>query len=194
VDFSFVEMAPAAVNLWTAFHLFVSNALTLQAGSTTLMELNKAISTNDQVRGISSVTYGGTLTVTGLGGAYVAGDTFKLFDASTYVASSFGPINLPTNVVWNTPQLGVNGTIQIVSVAPPSISSFANTTTNFQLTFSGPAGNNYRVWASTNVAATPITNTWTVIASGLFNTTGTATIADNTATNFPMRFYLISVP
>jgi hypothetical protein len=158
------------------------------------MELNKALGTNDQIRGLSSVTYGGTLTVTGLGGAYVAGDTFKLFDASAYVASSFSQINLPTNVVWNTSQLGVNGTIQVVSVSQPSISSFANTSTNFQLTFSGPAGNSYRVFASTNVAATPITNTWTVIASGVINGTGSATILDNSTTNFPMRFYTISIP
>ncbi len=174
--------------------LTVTNSLLLQAGSTTLMEVSKTggVTNNDQVV-TTNVTYGGTVTVTGTGGAFVAGDTFKLFAAGTY-GGSFSTINLPTNVVWNTTQLGANGTIQVVSVSSPNITGGLNTSTNFQVSFSGPAGNNYRVWASTNVAATPITNTWTVIASGLINGTGSATIADNTATNYPVRFYLISVP
>jgi len=88
----------------------------------------------------------------------------------------------------------VNGTIQVVSVSPPHISNFVNTSTNFQLTFSSPAGNSYRVWASANVAATPITNAWTVIASGVFNGTGVATISDTAAASLPLRFYVVSVP
>jgi autotransporter-associated beta strand protein len=174
--------------------LTVTNNLVLQAGSTSLMEVSKVggVASSDQVVA-TNVTYGGTLTVTGAGGGFVAGDTFKLFSAGSY-GSSFNAINLPTNIVWNTTQLGANGTIQVVSVSVPHISGGLNTGTNFQVTFSGPAGNSYRVWASTNVLASPITNTWTVVASGVINGTGSVTAADNTATNYPMRFYLISVP
>ncbi len=171
--------------------LTVTNDLVLQGGSTTLMELNKASgATNDQVIA-TNVTYGGTLTVTGLGGAYVAGDAFRLFAASTYVASSFSATNLPVGVTWDTTTLGVDGMIKAVSVARPQIS---NITTGaggtFQLSFSGPAGNNYRVWASTNLALA----TWTLLTNGLFGVSGTATFIDTTATNYPVRFYRISVP
>jgi hypothetical protein len=172
----------------------VTNTVLLQPGGTNQMEVSKAngVAANDQIVA-TNVTYVGTLTVTGVGGGFVAGDTFKLFSAGSY-GGSFSTINLPANIVWNTTQLGVNGTIQVISVSRPSISSFVNTATNFQLTFSGPAGNSYRVWANTNVAAAPITNTWTVIATGVIGGSGSVTVADNSATNFPTRFYLISVP
>jgi autotransporter-associated beta strand protein len=174
--------------------LTISNSLTLQAGSTTAMQIDKSAGTNDQVRGLSSVTYGGTLAVTGLGGSYVAGDTFKLFDALTYLASSFNTITLPANVTWNTSQLGANGTIQVVSVASPNITSVQSIGGNFQVNFSGPGGSSYRVFATTNLLATPITNTWTLVASGVIPNNGSATITDTTAASFPQRFYLISVP
>jgi hypothetical protein len=50
------------------------------------------------------------------------------------------------------------------------------------------------VWGSTNLASVPITNTWSLLTNGLFGVTGTATFLDTTASNYPMRLYLISVP
>jgi hypothetical protein len=100
--------------------------------------------------------------VTGLGGAYAPGDTFKLFDAAAYIASSFTTMNLPVGVTWDTTRLTVDGTLKVVSVSPPHLSSIGPAAGgSIQLAFSGPAGNDYRVWASTNVAATPVANTWT---------------------------------
>ncbi len=98
-------------------------------------------------------------------------------------------------MTWNTTQLGVNGTIQVVSVAPPQFTGVTFTNGSIQLAFSGPAGNSYRIWANTNVVAAPITNTWTLlVTNGLFNANGNATFTDVTAANFPMRFYRVSVP
>src|SRR5262249_40960462 len=74
--------------------LTVSNALTLNSGSSTLMEINRSLSTSDQVRGLTSVTFGGTLTVTNLGGTFANGDTFQLFSASSY-SGNFSATNLP---------------------------------------------------------------------------------------------------
>ena len=105
--------------------LTISNALTLQAGSTTRMEINKGVAgTNDQVRGVGTLTFGGALLVTNVGGvAITAGDTFKLFAATSY-AGSFSSTNLPALTVglaWNTTQLGVSGTISVAS-APAVVS------------------------------------------------------------------------
>ena len=101
------------------------------------------------------------LTVTGLGGALVPGDTFKLFDAASYVPSSFATLNLPVGTTWDTSKLAVDGTIKVVSVSRPQVSGTTATSGSLRLTLSGPAGNNYSVWASTNAAATPVPSTWT---------------------------------
>ena len=104
-------------------------------------------------------------------------------------------INLPVGTTWDTSKLAVDGTIKVVSVVRPQVTSIAPINGNFQLSFSGPAGNSYSVWASTNVAATPITSTWTpLVTNGLFDVTGAATFVDLAATNYPARFYVISVP
>jgi hypothetical protein len=175
--------------------LTITNNLIFQAGSTALMEVSRAggITNNDQVIS-TNVTYGGTLTVTGAGGAFVAGDTFKLFAAGSY-GGSFNTTNLPVGTTRDTSKLGVDGTIKVVSAARPQFTSIAQTNGSTQLAFSGPAGNNYRVWASTNVAATPIPSTWTLlVTNGLFSVSGNATYLDTSATNYPTRFYAISVP
>ncbi len=62
---------------------------------------------------------------------------------------------------------------------------------NCRLTFSGIAGVGYSVRASTNVTA-PL-SAWDVLATNLFTGSSTDYI-DLTATNYPKRFYLISIP
>ena len=85
--------------------LTVTNNLVLQAGSTNLMEVSKVGTSpvNDQVVA-TNVTYGGTLKVTGVGGAFAAGDTFKLFSAGSY-GGSFSTISLPVGTTWDTSNL-----------------------------------------------------------------------------------------
>jgi len=60
-------------------------------------------------------------------------------------------------------------------------------------TISGTSGNSYRVWATANVALTPVTNTWTQVTSGTFGASAT-TYTDAAATSFPKRFYIITSP
>ena len=48
------------------------------------MELNKTAGTSDNVRGLGSVTCGGTLRLTNLAGTLPGGEDFKLFSASSY--------------------------------------------------------------------------------------------------------------
>ena len=62
---------------------------------------------------------------------------------------------------------------------------------NFQLTFTGNAGQPYTVRASTNLSL-PVIN-WIAIATGTFSTNA-ATFQDANATNVPQRYYLIAIP
>ena len=174
--------------------LVVSNNAALQSGSVTRMEVGKTgASAVSDLLVATNISYGGTLSVTGVGGAFAANDTFKLFSGS--LSGSFGSIVLPVGTTWDTSQLGVNGTIRVVSVSRPQFAPLSSTNGAPFLTFSGPAGNSYRIWASTNVAATPVPTTWILLLSnGLFSVTGTNTFIDTSATNLPARFYVISVP
>ncbi len=174
--------------------LALSNSVVqLQAGSSTIMKLNKTAGTNDELYGMTSLTYHGNLTVTSLGSIYAAGDIYKLFDAVTY-NGSFDSFNLPIGVTWDTSQLAVDGTLRVLAVVTqPTVSgSLGAGGTSFHVTAAGPAGENFRVWSSTNAIARPISNTWTVLlTNGLLGTNGTATFIDNNSTNFQSYCYLI---
>jgi len=65
---------------------------------------------------------------------------------------------------------------------------------NYQLNFTGTAGAGYSVWAATNLLLAPIPNTWSLLGGGVFSGNGAASFSDLTATNYLLRFYLISVP
>ncbi|QUE52573.1 tandem-95 repeat protein [Luteolibacter ambystomatis] len=99
--------------------LTVNNTLSL--AGTTQVTLGKSGVTlsNDKVAGVSTVTYGGLLVVTNVGpDALVVGNSFQLFAASTY-SGSFSSITLPTlpaGLVWDTTNLGVNGTLFVGGV------------------------------------------------------------------------------
>ena len=97
--------------------LAINNDLTLEG--TARMQINRTNAPNcDQVGGISTLTYGGTLTVTNCGPGLQAGDTFTLFSAANYVGS-FATLNLPAlapGLAWDTSSLQVNGSIRVLSI------------------------------------------------------------------------------
>ncbi len=64
---------------------------------------------------------------------------------------------------------------------------------NLQFSFSGTENASYRVWATTNLALTPITSAWDLVGSGTFGASATS-FTDINSTNFPQRFYIITSP
>ena len=76
--------------------LTVNNTVNLAAGSTTVMKVNKESAANDQVLGVTSMTYGGTLVLTNLAGNLATNDSFRLFVAGSYHGGF-------TNVMSETP-------------------------------------------------------------------------------------------
>ena len=80
----------------------------------------------------------------------------------------------------------------ILPPPPPQISSYQRQGDgNFKLTFSGWAGVGYSVRASTNLAAPA--SAWLILATNVFGDSPTNYI-DLAATNYPNRYYLISIP
>ena len=126
-----------------------SNALTLAAGSTNILELGKSPLTNDLVRVLGSLTNGGTLVVTNITtNAFWVGDSFKLFNAASY-NGSFATVILPalgSGLAWNTNGLNTNGTLTVIRTGPPVFDPLVRLgDLNFRLTFSGGAGTNYEL-------------------------------------------------
>ena len=91
---------------------------TLSLAGTAAMEIGRsgATLTSDFATGITTVTYGGKLTLTDIGADDLQdGDTFQLFSATTY-AGSFSSMTLPTlpaGLVWRTSRLAIDGTISV---------------------------------------------------------------------------------
>jgi autotransporter-associated beta strand protein len=175
--------------------------ITLAGGSLTMagtafMQISKNSGLSDLINGAGTITYGGTLSLTNTGGTLVGGESFKLFDAVTYAGgfTNIVPATPGQYLAWDTTGLLTNGTLRVLYIPPPQFTSFAKIPGGFSLAFSGPSGSSYRVWATTNVTATPIISTWSVVASGSFNSGGTATFTDTSAPGYATRFYSLSVP
>jgi autotransporter-associated beta strand protein len=100
--------------------LTVNNTVTL--GGTTLMDITKTGTdvTNDVINGTAAMTFDGTLIVTASGDPLAGGDSFKLFNASSF-SGAFDTITLPTltgDLTWDVSQLAVNGTIRVSQPQP----------------------------------------------------------------------------
>jgi len=164
----------------------------------TIMEIGRNVSvlTNDHMQVILPLTYGGALTVSNLGPTtLVAGDTFRLFTAPSYVGAftnlSLPP--LPSGFVW-TNKLLVDGSIQVIGPpSPPRIESVVRSGTNVIISGTGGTANSsYRVLASTNVAL-PLPN-WIPILTNQFNGSGAFSFTNAMSPVVPRRFYILQLP
>ena len=102
-------------------------------------------------------------------------------------------------IVSNTVS-SVTSSNAVLTVTPPTTpSTIASPTVdnsgNVQFTITGATGSagfGYRVWATTNLALTPVTSTWTLLTNSTFGT-GPIVFTDP-ASGLPQRFYLITAP
>lgn len=135
--------------------LTVNNSVTLEAGSTTLMEISKTPLTNDQLRVIGALTYGGTLTVTNLAGTLAAGDSFQLFNANS-TSGGFTATNLPAldpGLTWNFD--APSGVLSVVSAVATNPTSITYTFGNGSLSLSWPTDHiGWRLQTQTNSLGT----------------------------------------
>ncbi len=171
--------------------LNINNTLTLAADSATLMKIDRANGTNDTIQGITALTYGGTLTVTNLGGDFIGGETYKLFTATTYNPGDFSATNLPSlggglSWSWNP----ANGTLSVlgggIATTPTNI-SYAVSGTNLTLTWPGSHLGWYAQSNSVSVVA----------ASSWFNIPGSQSVTNldiQIQPTTPKVFYRLSKP
>ncbi len=185
--------------------LTINGALTFQAGSTNIMEINKTTSTNDEVTGLTSVTYGGTLVVTNLAGTLTNTDSFKLFDAASYSGAfaSITPAVPGAGLTWNTNTLTTDGILRITggqTSSEPTVIRFTSGSVQIQngtnLVFSGTNNGigtySMTLWSSTNVD-TYLTN-WVLESSNTYTSPMFGITNNNFGKGTPHKFYILRAP
>jgi len=185
-------LRPGNNNLGT---LTVNNSVGLQPGSTTVVELNRTSTPNSDRLAATSITLGGSLVVTNIGGTLQGGDSFILFTGT--LSGSITPVTLPAlgpGMSWDTSALNSAGTISVIGAAtPPTISAVALAGGNLVLTVSGGVADAiYYVINSPNVTA-PL-STWTRVATNQFTADGKFTNAIPVNPGVPQSFFTVEVP
>ncbi|HKQ38437.1 MAG TPA: GH25 family lysozyme [Verrucomicrobiae bacterium] len=145
--------------------LTISNSLTL--AGTALMELNAASRTSDQVRGLTTVTYGGTLNASNVTGTLSTSNTFKLFSANSYEGAfaTITPAEPGPGLGWNTNTLAIDGTLRVLSTAQVTVIA-SRSGSGGPLTLAWPADHiGWRLQFQTNAPSIGITTNWVDVPS-----------------------------
>jgi uncharacterized protein with beta-barrel porin domain len=172
--------------------LTVSNSVALLAGSTNQLTIRKtAPMTNDVLRVTGTLACAGTLLVTNLSGTLAVGDSFKIFNATSY-SGSFTTYALPAlgiGLGWNMTNVTVNGTMSVIATAPPKFASVVQRSDgNFQFNGTGVAGVTNELDAAANLASP---TAWLFVTNAVADQSGLFQFVDLQATNFSQRFYRI---
>ena len=148
--------------------LTVNGALTLQAGSSNIVAVNKAATvSNSKVIGATSVAIAGTLILNVSGNPLVGGDAIPLFSAGSYSGgySAIFPTTPGNNLVWNTSTLATDGTLRVASLTNPQPTNIVVSASGGQMGFSWPADHTgWTLQVQTN----------TVLGSNWFDVTGSS--------------------
>ena len=150
--------------------LTINNSLSL--AGVTVMELHAAARTNDLVRGLTTVTYGGTLVLSNLVGVITASNVFKLFSAATYggAFTAINPARPGPDLAWNTNTLTTDGTLRVVSTSSVSITGgvMECAPATFCLSLTWPGDHiGWRLQVQTNSEAVGLSNNWRDVSNSL---------------------------
>jgi hypothetical protein len=168
----------------------------LTNNGTLYMELNKQAGTNDQVVGLNTLVYGGTLAVTNLAGSLAVNDSFKLFTAASYLGSftSVSPATPGSGLAWDLTGL-TNGVLKVIAgaSAPPRISSVHLYGSSLVISgTNGTQGATAYVVASTNVQQAP--NLWLPVKTNTFDLNGAISFTNNINLAIPQQFFRLKLP
>jgi hypothetical protein len=149
--------------------------------------------TNSAVKVSGTLAEGGTLIVSNSNSSIFAlGDNFTLFNAGTYSGtfSNFILPSLSAGLVWNTSALNQSGTLSVVALTSPVISSMTALNGNIVISGTGgPDGLPYEVQVTTNL----ISSQWLPLATNQFDAGGNFIFSNAIAPGSPVLFYRLLV-
>jgi autotransporter-associated beta strand protein len=187
------SLAPGGGGIGT---LTINNALT--NNGTFVIRLNKsgATLTNDNVKGVSTLVFGGPLQLVSTGDQITAGDSFKVFFSTNYrnAISGITPATPGTNLLWNTSNLVVNGTLSVsLGAVSPQVGNVFLTGTNLVLSGGGgAAGYGFSELSATNLTS-PVAG-WPVIATGVCDSNGNFSLTNGITSSNSQQYYVIRIP
>jgi autotransporter-associated beta strand protein len=169
-------------------NLHVSGAAALS--NTVAMSINRNATPNCSSITASSLSVGGMLIVTNVGGDLEPGDTFTLFNGP--ISGAFSSIVLPPLANWNTNNLALNGTIQVVNVQYPKFSylTLSGGLLNFNLT-NGQPNAPYTLLVATNLAL-PLSQ-WTTVTNGNLDSSGSLNLTVPPDSGDTQEFYTLEM-
>lgn len=134
-------------------------------------------------------------------GTYRTSITGPFVDQASSLATDSGFIGLPqarANGIWTLTfrdgSAGDSGSVSAATLFLNTAVVFTTLTTSnnvAQLNLSGPLGQSFRVWSSTNMAA-PFPASWNIVATNTFGLDGTASVTADASQ--PSGFYRASAP
>jgi autotransporter-associated beta strand protein len=174
--------------------LTISNSLTLATGAFTLMQVQHSPFTNSSLKVSGTMTQGGTLYVTNANAtAFVVGDSFKLFNAASY-AGAFANFILPSlsaGLGWNTSALNTSGTLSVVTLSSPTITSAKYSSGSLVISGTGGLANwPYYVLTTTNLASPQ----WLPLETNQFDVSGNFGFTNAINQTWPQVYFRIEVP
>jgi autotransporter-associated beta strand protein len=168
----------------------INNTLTLQAGSTTGMQITPT--SNDQITGLTGVTYGGALVVSNSSASpLTSGATYQLFNCAVPGSGNFSSVTLlPVGTATFNPATGV---LTIGAVTPPTVNTPVLVNGNMIVTGGGGTpGGGYTLLSTTNVA-TPLAQ-WITNTTGTFNASGNFSNSIPVPSNPAEQFFKLRTP
>jgi fibronectin-binding autotransporter adhesin len=169
---------------------YINNTLTLSAGSTALFRITPT--GNDQIAGLTGVSYGGALVVSNISPTPLTpGTVFKLFSSASAGTSNFSSVTLlpAGSATFNS----ATGELTIISVVPFSLNPPLYSGGNLILTATGGTpGGSYTLLTSTNII-TPLA-AWTTNSTGFLNGSGGFSNSIPVNTSERVRFFDLRMP
>jgi hypothetical protein len=139
----------------------------------------------------------GTLMLTNIGGTLAPGDSFQLFNASSYgvAFTNILPAIPRVGLGWDTTSLNASGTLKVTTGSlPPSPGITGVTLSGGSLVMSGTngvRGGTYYVLTSTDPSL-PLAS-WSRIATNVFDTSGNFICTNTMTAGSPQCFYLLQL-